>query len=173
MARPSNRETILDAFEALLIERGTGDATLDAIAERAGVSKGGLIYHFPSKADLQAGFGERLLARIDATLDEAPADAAGVIRWYLDYELTDPVEQALWTSLLAALHGADEGLRHTVTEAVARYARPLAVLDDDLAAHVRLVGDGLFLHGLLGLPRPSAAALDGLIAHLTGLADDA
>lgn len=50
MARkPVARGAVLDAFESLLIEVGERAATLDAVAGRAGVSKGGLLYHFPNK----------------------------------------------------------------------------------------------------------------------------
>jgi AcrR family transcriptional regulator len=37
------------------LEQGFGHVTLDAVAERAGVSKGGLLYHFPTKSDLVRG----------------------------------------------------------------------------------------------------------------------
>src|SRR5699024_915071 len=49
------KEKLLDAFDALLDERGTAGATLDAVAAKAGVSKGGLLYHFGSKAELVNG----------------------------------------------------------------------------------------------------------------------
>ena len=53
MARPPHaRERVLDAFEALLIAEGERVATLDATAKRAGVSKGGLLYHFATKEEL-------------------------------------------------------------------------------------------------------------------------
>ena len=72
MARPSNRELILDTFEGILLTEGPSSATLDAVAEQAGVSKGGLIYHFPSKAALLAGFGQRVLDRIDEAIGRKP-----------------------------------------------------------------------------------------------------
>ncbi len=43
------RDRLLDAAASLVPRRGAGELTLDAVAERAGVSKGGLLYHFPSK----------------------------------------------------------------------------------------------------------------------------
>ena len=92
MARPSNKELILDTFERILLTEGPASATLDAVAEQAGVSKGGLIYHFPSKSDLLASFGQRVLERIDAATEQAPADPEQVIRWYLTYEPSDAVE---------------------------------------------------------------------------------
>ena len=60
MSRPPvARESVLDAFEAILIDRGERFATMDATAKAAGVSKGGLLYHFGSKQALADG----LLAR--------------------------------------------------------------------------------------------------------------
>ena len=50
--RPSHRERILDAAEAVVRDDGAAHLTLDAAAERAGVSKGGLLYHFKTKEAL-------------------------------------------------------------------------------------------------------------------------
>ena len=50
--RPSHRERILDAAEAVVREAGAAHLTLDAAAVRAGVSKGGLLYHFKTKESL-------------------------------------------------------------------------------------------------------------------------
>ena len=47
--RPSHRETILDAAEAVVRKDGAAHVTLDAVAVCAGVSKGGLLYHFKTK----------------------------------------------------------------------------------------------------------------------------
>jgi len=160
MPRPSNREAILDAFEQILIARGSGEATLEVIADAAGVSKGGLLYHFASKEDLFAGFGARLLARVDAAIATAPTEPEAVIRWYLDPEPTDSDEAALWRSILAALHGTDAGIDETIRSAFTRYARPLEVLEATLAEQVRLVGDGIFLNSLVGVPpRPELDAI--------------
>ena len=61
MSRPPlAREKVLDAFEAILIEEGERSATMDATARSAGVSKGGLLYHFGSKDALESGLGALL-----------------------------------------------------------------------------------------------------------------
>src|SRR5690606_13182471 len=44
---PAARAKVLDAFVSILLEHGERAATLDAVAAAAGVSKGGLLYHFP------------------------------------------------------------------------------------------------------------------------------
>jgi AcrR family transcriptional regulator len=60
------RDALLDAAEALLCEQGTQALTLSSVAERAGVSKGGLLYHFPNKEALIKGLVERLIEEFDA-----------------------------------------------------------------------------------------------------------
>lgn len=59
------REALLDAAECVLFERGTQALTLAAVAERAGVSKGGLLYHFPNKEALIKGLVARVIEEFD------------------------------------------------------------------------------------------------------------
>lgn len=64
------REKILSAAAALAGDIGPGNLSLDAVAERAGVSKGGLLYHFPSKSKLLEALVEQHLRDFDAALSE-------------------------------------------------------------------------------------------------------
>jgi AcrR family transcriptional regulator len=64
--RKSSREKILDAAAELVSEIGSGRLTLDAVAERAGLSKGGLLYNFPSKDALLQGMIQRMIAEVAA-----------------------------------------------------------------------------------------------------------
>lgn len=50
--RRNARLRIMEAAAALAHEIGPARLSLDAVAERAGLSKGGLLYHFPTKASL-------------------------------------------------------------------------------------------------------------------------
>jgi AcrR family transcriptional regulator len=43
------RSQILDAVEAVVVEQGVGKLTLEVVARHAGLSKSGLLHHFPSK----------------------------------------------------------------------------------------------------------------------------
>ncbi|MCB5226276.1 TetR/AcrR family transcriptional regulator [Alishewanella sp. 16-MA] len=45
-------QQILQAALAVAAEKGPGKVTLDAVAQASGLSKGGLLYHFPSKEAL-------------------------------------------------------------------------------------------------------------------------
>ncbi|MFD6137897.1 TetR/AcrR family transcriptional regulator, partial [Isoptericola sp. NPDC060257] len=51
---PAARAKVLRAFAELLVESGERAATLDAVAERAGVSKGGLLMPSPAAAAVPA-----------------------------------------------------------------------------------------------------------------------
>ncbi len=64
-ARPA-RERLLDAAERLVLEVGAAHLTLDAVAKFAGVSKGGLLHHFPSKDALLESMLARHRSEVDA-----------------------------------------------------------------------------------------------------------
>ncbi len=74
MSPQSSREAILNAAEAVVLEKGSGHMSLEAVAARAGVSKGGLLYHFPTKEDLLRGMMERLIAHIEKRRKEKGRD---------------------------------------------------------------------------------------------------
>ncbi len=63
------REQILDAAEAVLLERGLAAATVADVAAAAGVAKGTVYLYFDSKAELLAGLRARYLERLTAALD--------------------------------------------------------------------------------------------------------
>ncbi|MGP9788338.1 TetR/AcrR family transcriptional regulator [Roseinatronobacter sp. NSM] len=64
------RQRILDAAETLARSLGPANISLDAVAAAAGVSKGGLLYHFPSKARLLEGLVACHMEKLDAALQQ-------------------------------------------------------------------------------------------------------
>ena len=68
MARPSRRAQLLDAAVAVIRRDGAAALTLDAVAAEAGVSKGGVLYHFASKRALIDGLLSRWLDDFEAQL---------------------------------------------------------------------------------------------------------
>ena len=58
-----DRDRILDAAERVILESGGRNFTLDAVAERAGISKGGLVYSFATKDGLVRAALEREVTR--------------------------------------------------------------------------------------------------------------
>lgn len=64
------QEAIFTAANRVIMEKGAEGFTLEAVAKVAGISKGGLLYHFPSKTKLIQGMMERMIASVEATLRE-------------------------------------------------------------------------------------------------------
>jgi AcrR family transcriptional regulator len=57
------RDRVLDATETLLAEQGLASTTLDAVANAASISKGGLLHHFSSKEKLIEAMVDRATRR--------------------------------------------------------------------------------------------------------------
>ncbi|TRW87988.1 TetR/AcrR family transcriptional regulator [Mycolicibacterium sp. 018/SC-01/001] len=166
----SARDRILDAYAQLLAEEGERFATVDAVAARAGVSKGGVLYHFPSKDHLAGAVCDRLetLAAEDArqmrTAPEGPA------RYYVrsSHYAGTPLDRILVAASRLRQAG-DARARAAIESAAAEWLAILheAIGDLDTARAVKLIGDGLYynaLHRALHGHLVSSPADDGLLA---------
>jgi AcrR family transcriptional regulator len=173
-AAGETRDKLLDAAARLLL-RDPSKLTLDAVAEQAGVSKGGLLYHFSSKAQLLDAVVDRWEAsfqeRIDATAEAGPG---GWTRAYADVSAKegedDPHTREIDSGILAVLALQPERL-----EAVqARYEgwqERIASdgIDEVDATIVRLAADGLWFCELLGLGPPRGPLREQVLARLRAL----
>lgn len=152
----SARDRVLDALQEILLTEGIAAATLEAVAERAGVSKGGLLYHFRSKEALYDGLLDRLRASSQADAAELRAEPGSAIEQFL--RGSTQAEDQLTAELLAVLRlvGVPEvdalvAVRDALHAGVDVVAEQVA---DPVAARlIQLVGDGLYLHTLLGSGR--------------------
>ena len=169
--RPSNRDSgatkrrILDAAEQIVLRDGVGHLTLEASATEAGLSKGGVLYHYPSRDALVAAMVARIIQEFEddiaAYLPAAgspEADLPGAyVRAYVRATLAPvaPGQERLGAALLAAAaaepelliplqRAADGWQEHLVTDG----------LDPALATVIRLACDGLWLCDLFGLASP-------------------
>jgi AcrR family transcriptional regulator len=109
--RTIDRDAILDAAEAVVVEKGAGQLSFEEVARRAGVSKGGVLYAFPGKQALVAAMAERDMARFerDVARHEAalPVSAQRPVLAHVSATQEEsPVLAAKAASLLAALADA-------------------------------------------------------------------
>jgi AcrR family transcriptional regulator len=155
MPKPSAKERVLDAYQDILIEHGIGAITLEAVAARAEVSKGGLLYHFGSKEALLQGLIDRVGHLGVADLETARTAPEGVVRYYLRSSVTDVTQDAaMHRTTLAAMRLI--GNEDAVDEAIRAYTRNWRTLltehvgDPVLADFVGTTGDGLYLRAMLG-----------------------
>jgi AcrR family transcriptional regulator len=105
----ATRRRILDAAVASLIRQGTAATTTVAVQERAGVSRGALLHHFPTHAELLAATIDELVRRNEAAVHNA---LAGLL------ENLDPVDRA--TRVLADAFSQPAYLAELELWAVAR-----------------------------------------------------
>ncbi|GAA4207852.1 TetR/AcrR family transcriptional regulator [Microbispora amethystogenes] len=138
------RDELLDAAEALLQDQGAQALTLAAVAERAGVSKGGLLYHFSTKEALVKGMIERLIADFDALI-EAQGEST-YTRSYVaaTFEAVETGRLRRWAVVTGA--AGDPALLAPLREAMARWMRQ--GLDDEpdppASQIVRLACEGVW-----------------------------
>ncbi|WP_344196435.1 TetR/AcrR family transcriptional regulator [Aeromicrobium alkaliterrae] len=157
----STRDRLLDAFEQLLVDGGGRAATLDAVAAAAGVSKGGLLYHFHSKDELVEGMLERLYDQADADVALMRAAPEGPVDFYIETSVDSG--SAFDRALIAASRVAQENdsraaaalakVRDGWFEVLAEHLG-----DDPLARTIQLIGDGLYFDDSTGLRDPDALA---------------
>jgi AcrR family transcriptional regulator len=145
------REALLDAAECVLFEHGTQALTLAAVAERAGVSKGGLLYHFPTKEALIKGLVARVIEEFDTLIASYDDGTPGSYsRAYVEatFAIMTGAEatrtRRRWTVITAA--AADPALIAPLREAMARWHRrdPSEEADPVSGIVVRLAAEGLW-----------------------------
>jgi AcrR family transcriptional regulator len=126
-----NRRLVLTAARRVFLARGYAGATLEAIAEEAGFSKGVVYSQFGSKADLFVALLERRIEERAAQNERIAAELAGGegVRELLRVAGRDAVAEPGWARLLVefrALASRDPALNRRYAEAHARTVEQLA-----------------------------------------------
>lgn len=143
----SAKEKILQAYESILINEGEKAATMDSVARAAGVSKGGLLYHFPSKEAMAAGVVERFTALAQQDLELMKNSAEGASTYYINvsfYEDSDFDRSIVAVSRLAqeSNRAASAALKES-QDAVTRLIEQ-EVGDSATARAIVLLADGMY-----------------------------
>ncbi|MFI8632349.1 TetR/AcrR family transcriptional regulator [Microbacterium sp. NPDC077663] len=80
MVRPSNRSSIVEAAIRVAEAQGITAVTIDSVAAEAGLTKGGLLYHFPNRSALLVGVHAHLAESWEremiAALGKQPEEAS-------------------------------------------------------------------------------------------------
>jgi AcrR family transcriptional regulator len=173
------RARVLDAAERLVLETGAGHLTLDAVAKCAGLSKGGLLYHFPSKDSLLEAMLERFLNDINVQVAARCARHGGrptrlqEFRERVRLLLEMPAaRRPIGAALIAASADKPALMAHCRTV----YRELLDELDElpggfERAALVQLAVDGLMLGELLQLSPYTSEERSRLVKALIKAAD--
>jgi AcrR family transcriptional regulator len=176
--RPSSKAVMLDAAEAIVLESGARHMTLDAVASRAGVSKGGLLYHFPSKDALLRAMLERLRKNMEETREKKSKGLKkGPGREIKAYILSgadrDPRKDQIGSALLAAVaHDPKllQSARDDFRRSLAEFTR--SGLHFKRVAVISFAVTGLILSELLSLSPLSSKERHELVEELLRLAGE-
>ncbi|MDO5619949.1 MAG: TetR/AcrR family transcriptional regulator [Paracoccus sp. (in: a-proteobacteria)] len=162
------RLRILTAAETLTRTQGARAVSLEAVAEQAGISKGGLLYHFPSKEALMQGLVQHYLDQAVARLDAADADRPnGILLQLLNNFEQDWQESQSASGLLAAVT-EHPGILAPVAEFNDQALRRLRAGSTDplLAELIFHSLNGLWSARMLGIHSPDDKHVMALIATL-------
>jgi AcrR family transcriptional regulator len=177
MCPPSNsRDAILDAAEAVVLDAGAAHMTLDAVAAKAGISKGGLLYHFPTKKALLQMMLNRHAQRFEEARKKKSAELRdGPTREIRAYVLSSLARDRKADRISAALLAAvahDPKLLEPVRNRHQKRLAELASrgLEFKRAAVIALAADGLRLLEILSLSPLKDGQRNQVIRELLNLA---
>lgn len=171
--RPSSRERILKAASELVREVGANNISLDAVAERAGISKGGLLYNFPTKVELLRAIVASHVERLEEQVAEAQKNRAGspnaLIHAVIESScLAGAAGRAAKPSGILAAIAQDPQLLDPVREHTRRLMQEIrrTSRDPDRALIALLALEGLRTHDLFEFGALQSDERDGLLASL-------
>lgn len=152
------REKILEAAYRVVQQHGAAHLTLENVAWEAGVSKGGLLYHFRSKDDLIRGMVEEHVRQeerhMHENLGEDP-DAKAILRFVIDtafegrsgYDEDHEIGAALLPAILE-----NPALLEPVENLICEMNRKIDELKDPALGYIlRLALDGMHFTHMMGI----------------------
>ena len=165
----ARRDDILDIVQRLTFEAGRLPS-LEAVARATGLTKQGVLHHFPSRAALDRAVISRALQRVDAEMERAEREGSPLAT-YLGMSSPVDVDRTAALVITAALRdGTEADLPPEVFESVRRWEHAIAVeVGSEVIAEVaRLTGDGLFAEALV----TGVAPAPGRVQRLTDFFHD-
>lgn len=170
------RANLLEATAQVVIERGLPGVTLDLVARRAGVSKGGLLHHFSSKQALLEGLHLHMLDDFEAALgsfiETDPEPRGRFFRAYVRATI-DPQKPSVCTELFGAFAlgmSHDDHLARMWREWFqAQAAKHGADLRCPVGSMIRYAADGIWMEYCIGVFLTSDADRQAVADYLIKL----
>ncbi|WP_010650436.1 TetR/AcrR family transcriptional regulator [Oceanobacillus massiliensis] len=157
MGKTSRKVDILNAASKVVSEKGIFNLTLDATAKEAGISKGGLLYHYPSKEALVQGMVEHLAnnyrEKISNNAEADPVDKGKWVRAYVDVTFNQAYQNKDMHYGLLAAKAVSANSLDPIRELYSDWQRKIEDdgLDPIKATIIRLATDGIWLSELFDI----------------------
>ncbi len=161
---------VLDAACQVIIEQGAEALTIEAVAQKAGISKGGFLYHFPAKKELIKGMIQRLIDEMESSLEEEMAQNGGnFLLAYAQVTIKNNDKQNMVSSaLFAAIANDIELLRPLQKQYTIWQKRAVASAPSpEVGTLIRLAMDGLWIADIAGFAPPAQEIRHKLLAVIS------
>ncbi len=174
------RQLLLEAARTLILEEGIERLSMDRIAQRAGLSKGAVMYHFKTKRAVEAALLEDYAAHLERGLAEHEALFAGLpeetfipgyLEWFRSFERNSHGWAEVGIELLTLQHSDPELL-----EPVRRWYRKLYARAEALPERIRpkallvvMALEGFFYTHKFGIDLMSAGARETVYGQMLEL----
>lgn len=154
----STRLMILGAANRVILDSGTNALTLESVAKQAGISKGGLLYHFPNKESLIMGMVERFVAEFDIAIDkEMQKNGGDWLKAYIRASFENNPERDEISGALFAAFANNPDLLEPLRKKFIEWQKKIeaAAISPEVGTIIRLALDGLWLSDLIGFAPPA------------------
>jgi AcrR family transcriptional regulator len=152
------REKLVQAAAKLVVLNGINRLTLEQVAFLAGVSKGGLLHHFPTKQALLSGLMDQLGKVFKARLEkymalEMLAQPGRLARAYIRASFEYEADELQLTNAIATVVGEYPELLEVLQQEFAQLDQEMQAdgLPAARAIVIRLACDGLWFSELIGV----------------------
>lgn len=171
------RHLILETAIQIVIENDFNALTLDAVSKQAGISKGGLLYHFPNKEALIKGLGQFVFEELYVNFDQfAQKDSQELGKWtraLITASKMDLEQNAELNVGIFAASYLDPELSNDISKG---YQSILTKLDSDginpvTATIIRLALDGLYYSKMLNIAPLEKERQDEVFQQLVAMTE--
>ncbi len=151
------RQRILQAAAQIINTAGVLALTLEAVAKEAKISKGGLLYHFPSKDALMKGMNDYLMqsftGEVKRAANDDPCEKGKWTRAYTTTTFTHLAGEFDINVAFLAAAATNPGLLKSMSQHLRDLQTHIANDDIDpvVSTIVRLAVDGLYFNELYGM----------------------
>lgn len=175
----ATRQLLLDVTASIVLEKGLSGLTLDGVAKGAGVSKGGLLHHFPSKQHLIdaliTSIHQQFVEKLKRASDADPDEVGKLTRAYLLAGTMDRDDNAArLCNVISVEDRGNQTMKSLWSNFLSSMLDPKnsGGADPVMLAIVRLATDGLWLAELEGVfvgPRELRQAIVQRLEEMTHL----
>ncbi len=170
------RQRLIEATLQTLQTRGLNKFSLEEVAQQAGVSKGGLLHHFPSKENLLEATIQHLLQTFEALvvnfLAQEPPRPGRWLRAYIRASFEDSENNSEHSAMLLSFLVDQPARMQIIREDYERWSERL--LNDDVpvprAIIIRQAADATWIDRLFGLS-PDPAIQQGVYDELMSMTE--